>query len=161
MYGSGATSTTDAGRYIGKGTDNVKSYVLEQATFDIVQDLASRHHVDRRATVGHGVSIGISRRSGITPTQTFPEGTPSNVTSLLYQELGSAYPNSFVLEVTEPSDDKSYTGHKFRMNGNEYTWQEGRYENGRRLYHFPRGGAKLPNLQDSHSTTTWDFQFRR
>ena len=158
-YAASASTTTDAGRYIGKGTDNVKSYVLEQATFDIVQDLASRHHVDRRATVGHGVSIGISRRSGITPTQTFPDGTPSNVTSLLYQELGSAYPNSFVLEVTEPSAAKSYTGHKFRMNGNEYTWQEGRYENGRRLYHFPRGGAKLPNLQDSHSTTTWDFNF--
>ena len=158
MYGS-ASVPVSSGRYIGKGTDNVKSYVLEQATFDIVQDLASRHHVDRRATVGHGVSIGISRRSGITPTQTFPDGTPSNVTSLLYQELGSAYPNSFVLEVTEPSAAKSYTGHKFRMNGNEYTWQEGRYENGRRLYHFPRGGAKLPNLQDSHSTTTWDFNF--
>ena len=158
MYGS-APVPVSSGRYIGKGTDNVKSYVLEQATFDIVQDLASRHHVDRRATVGHGVSIGISRRSGITPTQTFPEGTPSNVTSLLYQELGSAYPNSFVLEVTEPAAAKSYTGHKFRMNGNEYTWQEGRYENGRRLYHFPRGGAKLPNLQDSHSTTTWDFNF--
>ena len=154
------------GERVGGRVENVKSYVLRNDTFDIVQDLASRHPVDRAATVGHAVSIGISRRPGITPTQTFPVGTPSNIITLEYYQVGTTYPNSLVIEVEESEDDQGYLGDKFRIDDRRFTWELGTYGhesfNGNQLrrYHFAISNLPLPTpLTQTTSTVEWKFNF--
>ena len=153
------------GEQVGDRVENVKSYVLRNDTFDIVQDLASRHPVDRAATVGHAVSIGISKRN-ITPTQTFPEGTPSNIITLEYYQVGTTYPNSLVIEVDESEDDQGYLGDKFRIDDRRFTWELGTYGhesfNGNQLrrYHFAISNLPLPSpLTQTTSTVEWKFNF--
>ena len=154
------------GEQVGSRVENVKSYVLRNDTFDIVQDLASRHPVDRAATVGHAVSIGISRRPGITPTQTFPEGTPSNIITLEYYQVGTTYPNSLVIEVEESEDAQGYLSDKFRIDDRSFTWELGTYGhesfNGNQLrrYHFAISNLPLPSpLTQTTSTVEWKFNF--